>query len=324
MDAFKNTILGLIALGVISSLIATVIWQKKEALDYFKNTILGLALFFMGSALVGIFIWQKWLKNEGGHDSGRSQGVEQTLRESKSSPSSVAEPLVSGVPEAPIKSYGDQQPNSRVEGGLSDAKPTNSESPASSSPGGDSKSLVTSIPDTPNRSNGEPEANSKFGSSFPDPYTPNSGNPAPPITSVTPPNTSTKFDERTLRLTRMTRSEARMATIIAPGIGLQNVNVFHIDTRDFADGGTLVIDIEIPRNSATDGSFDLFPDDVPIPVQGRPAGTLTGRYDVPKGSSTRFEYRFGRGQVFALNLEGNWYSPKGATGLVRFRVSVRE
>jgi len=113
-----------------------------------------------------------------------------------------------------------------------------------------------------------------------------------------------------------------MATITAPGMGLQNFNVYYIDTQDFTNGGTLVVEIQISRRSATDGSFDLFPGNFLIPTQGRPGGTLTGSYDVPKGSATRLVYRFRRGQVFALGLEGNWYSPRGRTGLVQFQVGV--
>jgi hypothetical protein len=131
-------------------------------------------------------------------------------------------------------------------------------------------------------------------------------------------------DERTLRLTRTSPSEARTATITAPGNRMHNFNVFYIDTRDFGKGGTLVIDIDIPANSATDGSFDLFPGDASIPAQGPSTRPLTGRYDVHKGSSTHLDYRFGHGQVFALCLEGNWFSQKGATGLVKFRVSVSQ
>ena len=178
-----------------------------------------------------------------------------------------------------------------------------------------------SVPVVPNRNGGQqPQGGGGFAEANP----PDSGRLVSSLPAVIPPPTQSKFDERTLRLTRTNRSESRTATITAPGPGLQNVNVFHIDTRDFAEGGTLVIDINISPGSATAGSFDLFPNDVPIPVQGRPAGTLTGAYDRPQGSSTRLEYRFGRGQVFALNLEGNWASPKGARGLVQFQATVRE
>ena len=125
-----------------------------------------------------------------------------------------------------------------------------------------------------------------------------------------------------VKLTPIAPSSERVATIVAPDRGLQNYTVFSIDTRDFSQGGVLVIDIHISSDSATDGSFDLFPANVPIPTQGGPIGTLTGRYDVRRGSSTRIEYHFERGQVFAFGLEGNWGSQSGATGLVQFRASV--
>jgi hypothetical protein len=132
---------------------------------------------------------------------------------------------------------------------------------------------------------------------------------------------SRNLDEHVLRLTRVKSSEARTATITAPGNRQHSFNVFSIDTRDFDRGGTLVIDIDIPRSSATDGSFDLFPGNIPVPPQA-PTPPLTGSYDVHRGSSTHLKYRFERGQVFALGLEGNWFSPKGATGQVQFRAHV--
>ena len=130
-------------------------------------------------------------------------------------------------------------------------------------------------------------------------------------------------DDHTIVATRRLPSARRIATITAPGNGWMSYNLFMIDTRDFTAGGVLDIDIQIDSNSGTDGSFDLFPADVPIPTRGRPIGTLTGRYDIRRGASTRIEYRFAKGQIFALGLEGNWFSPKGATGMVRFSTTVR-
>ena len=181
-----------------------------------------------------------------------------------------------------------------------------------------------SVPEAPRQDNGGRPLNSRAGGSIANANPPNSRGTDSSSRTLIPPPTPSKSDERTLQLTRTHPYESRTATITAPGRGLQNHNIFHIDTRDFAEGGTLVIDINISPNSATDGSFDLFQDGVPIPVQGGPAGTLTGAYDRPRGSSTRIEYRFERGQVFALNLQGNWFSPKGATGPVQFRATVRE
>jgi hypothetical protein len=133
---------------------------------------------------------------------------------------------------------------------------------------------------------------------------------------------STSPDRRTLNLTRANSSEARAATITAPGRGSHNFNLFSIDAREFDKGGTLIIDIDIPRGSATDGSFALFSGDAPVEPQSstRP---LTGSYDVRRGSSTRLKYQFSRGQRFILGMEGNWFSPKGATGTVQFRAYVK-
>jgi hypothetical protein len=113
------------------------------------------------------------------------------------------------------------------------------------------------------------------------------------------------------------------ATIVAPGRGNQNYNIYYIDTQDFTAGGVLDIEIQIDRNSATDGSFDLFPSNAPIPTGSTPTGTLVGRYDVRPGLITNLVYRFRIGQVFILGLEGNWFSPQGATGRVHFKVTVR-
>jgi hypothetical protein len=145
----------------------------------------------------------------------------------------------------------------------------------------------------------------------------------PLVVRDSPARSSSESGEQTVMLTSTGPVAERSTVIIAPGRGLQKYTVFYIDTRDFAEGGTLSIDILLSQSSATDGSFDLFPGNATIPTQGRPVGTLAGRYDVPKGTSTRLEYQFKTGQVFALGLEGNWASPSGAAGIVQFRASVR-
>ena len=141
---------------------------------------------------------------------------------------------------------------------------------------------------------------------------------APP----TAPSSTSGDDRNTLKLSPASPIGEGTATIVAPGRGQHDYNIVSIDTRDFADGGVLDIDIQVAANSATDGSFDLFPGSMPIPSPSRPGISLAGRYDVHRGTTSRLEYRFEPGQVFAFGLEGNWFSPKGATGLVRFRASV--
>lgn len=128
--------------------------------------------------------------------------------------------------------------------------------------------------------------------------------------------------DHTLKLTSRAPSAERTATIVAPGNGLQSYNLYYIDARDFPNGGVLDIEIQIAPNSSTDGSFDLFSSDADISKSGRPANSLAGRYDVRKGTSTHLSYRFKSGEAFVLGLEGNWFSPKGNSGVVHFRASV--
>jgi hypothetical protein len=125
-----------------------------------------------------------------------------------------------------------------------------------------------------------------------------------------------------LKLTPASPAGVGDATIVAPGKGLQRYTLYSIDTRSFAAGGVLDVDIQIASNSATDGSFDLFPANTHVPTEGKPVSALTSRHDMRKGTSTRLQYRFSTGQLFVLGLDGNWFSPKGATGTVHFRASV--
>src|SRR6202034_852693 len=119
-----------------------------------------------------------------------------------------------------------------------------------------------------------------------------------PVVHDSPATGLSEWGEQTLTLTPTAPAGERSATITAPGPGSQKYTVFYIDARDFVEGGTLSIDINLSRSSATDVSFDLFPGNATIPTQGRPVGTLAGLYDVPKGTSTRLEYQFRTGQVF--------------------------
>jgi hypothetical protein len=142
--------------------------------------------------------------------------------------------------------------------------------------------------------------------------------PAPPSVSTPEPSISTS---RMVVLTRSMPSQLRDTEIKAPGRGKHNFNGFVIDARDFPRGGTLDIQIRIASDSRTDGSFDLFAGDKPDwESQGN---HVQGRYDVVRGSQAQISYPFRTGQLFVLNLEGNWFSDKGATGAVRFTATVR-
>jgi hypothetical protein len=106
----------------------------------------------------------------------------------------------------------------------------------------------------------------------------------------------------------------------AIGEGKQNYVVFRVDTRAFANGGTLTIDIRL-GDGASGGSFDLFPDNTPLPKTGRPLASLTGAYDVPPGKGAVLTYTFTEGRVFQFGATGNWFSPEDATNT--FNIAVR-
>jgi hypothetical protein len=127
---------------------------------------------------------------------------------------------------------------------------------------------------------------------------------------------------RTIVLTRKAPSIDGHAQITAPGRGAHAYNVLYIDTREFTQGGELDVIIQVDKDSRTSGSFDLFAGDTRFTAAGASAPPLAGRYDVAPGALIHLNYRFSPGRVFAFGAEGNWFSPKGATGNSIFRVSV--
>jgi hypothetical protein len=110
--------------------------------------------------------------------------------------------------------------------------------------------------------------------------------------------------------------------IAGPGYGHSNMQVVYIDTTAFSSGGMLDIEIHVAPDSKTDGSFGLLPTEVPVLIHGPNRTELARSVDIRKGTSTRLQYRFQVGQVYAFTADGNWFSPQGATGFVTFRASV--
>ena len=110
--------------------------------------------------------------------------------------------------------------------------------------------------------------------------------------------------------------------ITAPGDGAHDYKLLPIDLRNYPQGGTLRITVHLHRDSATAGSFDLFQDGVVIPVSGRPTTSMGGRYDVSPGTRFRLIYTFSKPQIVLLGAEGNWFSPKGASGMIDVSVDV--
>jgi hypothetical protein len=304
MSEFKTTVIGIIVLGVISSLIATALWQGRDALDYFKGTLRGVLLLIITSSVVSVFVWEHYLSPGSRPASGQSQRLEQPK---PASPPEDKMARVANHQTGTISS--DPQSNDRKD------KTEDLESHRSLGEGPPPVSKVLSSGNPPAPSQGTTDNSAATSDA-------KVANPADAGADAIVQHPPIGVDEQRMFLSRMQPWAERTATIIAPGPGLQEYPVFHIDTEDFINGGMIVVTVRIRPDSATDGSFDLFPEGFPIPTHGRPAGTLVGRYDVPRGRTTQFTYRFGRGQKFALGLEGNWGSPRGARGNVQFRVNV--
>ncbi len=124
-------------------------------------------------------------------------------------------------------------------------------------------------------------------------------------------------------LTRARNGGEGSGILVAPGKGNQEYTIHQIDTKDFVNGGIVTFRITV-GDGESDASFDLFPEGAPIPTTGRPIGSVAGRYDILKGSTTTMSYRFQRGQVFQFGADGNWFSRKGAGNTYTFEVWVTE
>jgi TPR repeat protein len=139
---------------------------------------------------------------------------------------------------------------------------------------------------------------------------------------VLSPDSNTPAD-RIVKLTPSAPSAGGEATLVAPGNGYHNYNIYYIDVTEFARG-TLDVQIQILPRSATDGSFSLYKLGTKLVAYGRNPADLVGSYDVKKGNSTQLEYKFKTGQMVVFVFEGNWFSPKGAKGQIRFRATVKK
>ena len=93
-------------------------------------------------------------------------------------------------------------------------------------------------------------------------------------------------------------------------------NVHEIDVSSFDSGGILLVDITMGDGESA-GSFDLFPEGVPLP-SGSPNGSVARSYDITSGESRTMVYQFAKGQVFRFGASGNWFSEKGTTNEFQF------
>lgn len=125
----------------------------------------------------------------------------------------------------------------------------------------------------------------------------------------------------TVRLTKKYRSSKFSGILTAPGSGNQKYKITCIDVADFTRGGKLILKIRL-GDGVSSGSFDLFPNNFPIPTQGRPEGTLAGRYDISPNRAAQMIHYFNSDKVFQFGATGNWSSPINSTNLYEVDVTV--
>ena len=100
-------------------------------------------------------------------------------------------------------------------------------------------------------------------------------------------------------------------TLVAPGRGKHSYLVTNLDATRCLNGGILHIVITM-GTGASEASFDLYSQDVPLPSEGLPH-SLASAHNVPSGGSAKIDYRFDRGGVFQFAAEGSWNAKAGET-----------
>jgi flagellin len=97
-----------------------------------------------------------------------------------------------------------------------------------------------------------------------------------------------------------------------------------IDTRAFTSGGTIAVTINL-GNGTSAASYDLYRNSVTYGgAENRPIGSLANAYDVAPGRTTVLNYNFSASTTdrYLLGIEGNWFSPAGATNTFSYEVVV--
>lgn len=126
-----------------------------------------------------------------------------------------------------------------------------------------------------------------------------------------------------LTLTRESPSQEVLDVFRTPTVGYQDYTVVLIDTTDFENGGTLVIDIEVGRDEG-EGAFCLFDGDSELSTEEeKPKDMLIGTW-VESGATRQLTHRFDRGQLFKLGATGDWEREKPSVNAFRATVSVQE
>jgi hypothetical protein len=123
----------------------------------------------------------------------------------------------------------------------------------------------------------------------------------------------------TIELTPGTSSSG-VGTLVAPGRGKHSYRVVLLDASRFVNGGTIHITIAV-GDGESEGSFDLYPQSLPLPSEGLP-NSLANAVNVRSGSGGKINYHFAHGTVFQFAAEGSWNAKAGATNNYSFVVDV--
>jgi hypothetical protein len=123
----------------------------------------------------------------------------------------------------------------------------------------------------------------------------------------------------TLHLVPGTTSTGQ-GTVVAPGRGKHSYLVTSLDATRFVNGGVLHITITV-GDGASEASFDLYPQGMPLPSEGMP-NSLAGAHNIRSGAGAKIDYHFDHGSVFQLAAEGSWNSKPGDGNTYSFVVEV--
>jgi len=115
-------------------------------------------------------------------------------------------------------------------------------------------------------------------------------------------------------------SASGQGTLVAPGRGKHSYRVIMLDASRFVGGGTIHITITL-GDGESEGSFDLYPQGLPLPSEGMP-NSLAHAVNIHSASGAKIDYRFAHGVVFQFGAEGSWNSKVGATNSYSFVVDV--
>lgn len=117
----------------------------------------------------------------------------------------------------------------------------------------------------------------------------------------------------------------RSDTLTAASEGTHRYTLHELDTRAWAEGGVLTVEIDVADGwdkGTSIASFDLYPEGVAPTRTGLPDGAVASAWNVAPGHRATLTHQFGKGQRFLLGAEGSWSSRAGSRNLYTFRVRV--